>query len=148
MLPREAIHLPFEAGPYRMTMGLVTVPEPAWFEIDEHYPDEMAERRRLLAERHAEVFGTMPGSQAACEEALAAVVAHLPAHHPGMFSRDGLTLTNHATSEAWDLAGPPCDPLELAGRLVQEDLCLIQLTPDGPVFTAAVLCFPRPLALA
>ncbi|MBN8898828.1 MAG: DUF3445 domain-containing protein, partial [Rhodospirillales bacterium] len=36
----------------------------------------------------------------------------------------------------------PCDPLELAGRLVQEDLCVIQHGPAGPRFTAAVLCFP------
>ena len=33
-------------------------------------------------------------------------------------------------------------PLELAGRLVQEDLCLIEASPDGPRLTAAVLCFP------
>lgn len=42
----------------------------------------------------------------------------------------------------WDLAEPPFDPLELAGRLVQEDLCIVQGSPDGPRFTAGVLCFP------
>ena len=56
----EAIHLPFESGPYRMAMGLTTVPESAWFEIDACYADEMAERRRLLAERHDDVFGALP----------------------------------------------------------------------------------------
>ena len=47
------------------------------------------------------------------------------------------------TDETWNLAAPPCHPLELAGRLVQEDLCIIQTGDDGPPrFTAAVLCFP------
>jgi hypothetical protein len=32
--------------------------------------------------------------------------------------------------------------LELAGRLVQEDLCLIHNCDRGPVLTAATLCFP------
>ena len=40
-LPPETIHLPFEAGPYRMAMGLVTVPEPQWFEIDERYLEDI-----------------------------------------------------------------------------------------------------------
>lgn len=141
-LPPEATYLPFEAGPYRMAMGLVTVPEPTWFEIDEHYPEEMAERRRLLAERHDEVFGTLDGSDAARQETLDELATHLPAHHPGWFSRSGTTLENHLTGETWELGNPPCDPLELAARLVQEDLCIVQPGPDGPIFTAGVVCFP------
>ena len=40
--PPEAIHLPFEPGPYRMAMSLVTVPAAEWFELDERYVDDMA----------------------------------------------------------------------------------------------------------
>lgn len=141
-LPDEAIHLSFEPGPYRMAMGLVTVPEAAWFEIDANYLAEMAERRDLLATRHAEVFGALPESEAARHETLAMVAAHLPRAHPGWFEREGDRLINCLTDETWDLAAPPCDPLELAGRLVQEDLCVIQHGPEGPRFTAAILCFP------
>ena len=43
-----------------MAMALTTVPESAWFEIDARYADEMAERRRLLAEQHEDVFGALP----------------------------------------------------------------------------------------
>ena len=43
-LPPEAVYLPFESGPYRMAMALVTVPDNAWFEIDTCYPIEMMER--------------------------------------------------------------------------------------------------------
>lgn len=138
----EAIYLPFESGPYRMSMSLTTVPESAWFEIDERYDDEMAERRRLLAERHGDVFGALPASDAARAETLREIAANLPAHFPHWFRRDGDTLHNALTGETWDLGAPPCDPLELAGRLVQEDLCIIQNSDEGPRFTAAILCFP------
>jgi len=141
-LPPETVHRPFEPGPYRMALGLTTVPDSQWFEIDRLYPDEMHQRRRLLAERHADVFAATSGSEAARREALAAIVANLTIHHQAWFVRAGDSLHNHLTGEAWHLPDPGCDPLECAGRLVQEDLCLIQTTDTGPLFTAGVLCFP------
>lgn len=137
-LPVEAVYLPFEAGPYRMAMGLTTVAESVWFELDDRYLPEMAEKHRLIAERHGEVFAALPISDAAREEVLAAVVANLTAHFPQWFMRDGDALHNRLTGECWNLAAPPRDPLELAGLLVQDDLCIIQ----DAVFTAASLCFP------
>lgn len=139
-LPPETIHLPFEAGPYRMAMGLVSVAEPGWFEIDARYPAEIAERRRLLAERHDEVFGAEPTSDGARGEALAMIVEHLTRVHPAWFTFDGTTLRNRLTGECRDIATQ--DPLEFAGCLVQEDLCLVEASPEGPRLTAAILCFP------
>jgi hypothetical protein len=121
-------------------MDLVSVAEADWFEFDRLYHAEMAEKRRLLATAHTEVFAAVPESQAAREEALEVVVAALTARFPDWFSRDGGVVRNHLTKEVWDQAA--VDPLELAGRLVQEDLCLIQNAAEGPVFTAATLCFP------
>lgn len=139
-LPDQAVHLPFGRGPYRMAMDLVAVAEADWFELDQLYLAEMAERRRLLATAHGEVFAALPVSDAAREEALDLVVTALTTHHPDWFSREGVVLRNHLIGESWGRGA--IDPLELAGRLVQEDLCLIQNSEDGPAFTAAVLCFP------
>lgn len=139
-LPEQAVHRPFEPGPYRMAMDLVSVPEAVWFEIDRLYPVEMAEKRRLLACSRDAVFAVMPGSDAARAEALETVVAALTSHHPEWFSRDGVVVRNGLTGETWEVGS--IDPLDLAGRLVQEDLCLVQNSQDGPVFTAACLCFP------
>jgi hypothetical protein len=140
-LPQQVVHLPFEPGPYRMAMDLITTPESAWFEFDDRYPAEMAEKRRLLATAPGDVFAVTPESDAARDEALGLIVAALTTHHPDWFSRDGTAaLRNHLTGETWDTRS--CDPLELAGRLVQEDLCLIQNAEAGPMFTAASLCFP------
>jgi hypothetical protein len=123
-----------------MAMDLVSVPEAEWFEFDHLYPTEMAERRRLLATAHAEVFAATPASDAARLEALELITAALTRHHPDWFTQDRADLRNHLTGEAWQPGS--LDPLECAGRLVQEDLCLIQNTDEGTVFTAAVLCFP------
>lgn len=139
-LPAETVHLPFEPGPYRMGMDLVAIPEAAWFELDQRYPQDMAERRRLLAQAHADVFAALPASGPARAEALEVVLAALTAHHPDWFSRDGNAVRNHLTGETFDTGA--INPLELAGRLVQEDLCLIETISEGPIFTAAVLCFP------
>ncbi|HEX2942079.1 MAG TPA: DUF3445 domain-containing protein [Rhodopila sp.] len=147
-LPEQVVHLPFGSGPYRMAMDLVTVPEAAWFEIDRQYQAELAEKRRLLESRRDDVFAVTPGSEAARAETLAMVATALATHHPDWFSRDGRRLRNRLTGEAWDTEAPPCDPLELAGRLVQEDLCLIQNTAKGPMLAAAVLCFPSRWRLA
>ncbi len=139
-LPPETVHLPFESGPYRMAMGLVAAPEAAWFEIDARYPAEMAERRRLLAFRRAEVSGGGPDPAAARTEARDMVLDNLTRTHSGWFARSGEIIVNRLTGERLTIAA--YDPLELAGRLVQEDLCLIEASPEGPRLTAAVLCFP------
>lgn len=141
-LPAEALYLPFEAGPHRMTLGLVARPLDGLIELDERYPAEMAERRTLLDSRRAEVFAATAGSEAARQETLDRIAALLPLRHSRRFGRDGDMLHNRMTGERWDLAHPPCDPLELAGRLVQEDLCLIGVEDGVPVLRAAVLCAP------
>ena len=141
-LPPETVHLSFETGPYRMAMGLITVPQSDWMELDASYREDMAERRRLLAERHDDVFGVLPEAEDASREALERLVAYLTTWFPDWFGLDGSTVVNRLTDETWNFAAPPCHPLELAARLVQEDLCIIQSDVDAPRFTAAVLCFP------
>ena len=141
-LPPETVHIAFETGPYRMQMGLVTQDPRDLIEIDERYPAELAERRRLLAERRHDVFAAEPGSEAACAEVLERLAAVLPDRYPDWFVREGDALHNRLTGEFWDLSAPPLHPLQVAARLVQEDLCILQPGPDGPVLTAAALCFP------
>jgi hypothetical protein len=108
----------------------------------------MAERRALLHARHAEVFAAVPGSEPARAETLAALTDLLPRRYPEWFVRAGATLHNALTGEAWDVTEPGIDPLELAGRLVQEDLCLIDPSGPAPVLVAAILCAPSRWRLA
>ncbi len=50
----------------------------------------------------------------------------------------------------WDLADATLHPLDLAGRLVQEDLCLMQVEPDAGHYrlVGASVCFPTRWCLA
>jgi hypothetical protein len=94
-----------------------------WLVADGKAQDELALKRRLLAERHGEVFAAEAGSEPAGREALDLVLDHLgDPGDPG--DRDGI------------------HPLDDAGRRVQEDLCLLRPEGSGWILAAASLCFP------
>jgi dimethylamine monooxygenase subunit A len=139
MLPPETIRLPFEDGQFRMAMALTAAPADEMIELDALYPAEMVERARLLDTRRDEVFAALPGSEAASAEVLARLGELLPRRFPDVFAAEPGAIVNRVTGERWSLRDPPLHPLEVAGRLVQEDLCLLA---EGPVLDAAVLCFP------
>ena len=139
MLPPPVLHLPYGPGPFRMAMGLVAIPPSAWIEIDDQYGPQLAERRRLLAARPAEVVAALPGTEAVQAELRDSLVAHLCGQYPDWFRRDGGRLHNRLTGEALD---PAAEPLPLVGRLVQEDFCLLREEEGGLRLIGAVLCFP------
>ncbi len=141
--PPQAVHLSFEPGPYRMAMGLIALPETELIELDDRYGEEMPQRRALLADRPQDVFAAVPGSEAARQETLDRLAAYLPARFPAWFAREGARLHNRLTGETWDLADLPADPLIVAARLVQEDLCIVEADAAGAILlTAGVVCFP------
>ncbi len=116
-------------------MGLRTIPEADWLVPDERRPAELAEKARLLAERHDDVFAALPGTEAAGAEVLALVTGWLADHRPDL-----------APTSA---SGPQdAHPLEQAGRLVQEDLCVMDRRGDDVCLVAASLCFPSHWRLA
>ena len=144
-LPPETVRLPFEDGPFRMAMGLTSASPDELIELDALYPAQIRERARLLDTRREEVFAALPGSEAASAQVLLRLGELLPRRFPGVFAPDGGAIVNLLTGEKWCLRNPRLHPLEVAGRLVQEDLCLLA---DGPVLDAAVLCFPSRWRLA
>ena len=138
MLPAEPLYLPFEAGPYRVSMGLVARDPDEAISIDERYPEEMAQRRALVARWGDEVIAAAPGAEPASAELLERLAELLPRRFPEWFARDGDVLHNRLTGERWDLSR---HPLRTAAHLVQEDLCLLELRDGGPVLVAGILCF-------
>ena len=122
----DEISLPVDGPPW-LAMGLTRCPEERWLWPDEHRADELAEKERLLAERHDEVFAAVPGTEEAGAEVLGLVEQWLTAH-------------DVPRSEQPTLA--EAHPLEIAGRLVQEDLCLVVEHDGVPHLDAGSLCFP------
>jgi dimethylamine monooxygenase subunit A len=145
-----APYLPFDGGRFRLMMGLMPLPTAEWIECDSNLVQDLAAKRNLLETRHAEVFAALPEAEAPAAELLCLLVDHLLLHQGGLFSHQGDQLFNAATGERWDLARSALHPLDLAGRLVQEDLCLMQRDGAGETYrlTGASLCSPARWRLA
>ena len=119
-----------------------TIPLTDWLHQDSAYAAQLAEKRRLIAERPAAVMALLPRAEAAAEE-LAEMVAEAALKLPG-FAGDAGTITC-PDGRVVDLTLPPL--LRIAG-LVQEDMCLLQIEDGEAVLTGALLCFPAAWTLA
>lgn len=119
--------LPLEPGPPWLGMGTRGLDPTEWLLVDDDRDRDLALKATLLAERHEEVFAALdtPIVAAASREVLAAVTA-----------------ATHAQADV------TLHPLDAAGRLVQEDLCLLVLRDGAPHLDAASLCFPSYWRLA
>jgi hypothetical protein len=138
---------PYDKGRFQLTLGIRTIPASEWIEGDRHYPAHMAEKTRLLAERPAEVFAALPESRPAQAECLSKLLSHLEEHHPGLVRQVEHRLET-ADGRVLDRESDSLAPLDLAGRLVQEDLCLMALAGGTYRLIAASLCFPARWRLA
>ena len=134
----------FEGGRYRLAMGLTTQLEAEWLAPDASLCDILTEKRELLTIRHECVFCALPEASAASAELLRLLAVHLARRFPSVYGSDGgHGLANRASGETWDIEMPPLHPLDVAGRLVAEDLCLLQAGDEGYRLIAASLCFPN-----
>ena len=127
--------LTLRPGPPWLAMGVRPLDLDDWLVLDDNYDEELALKRRLLAERPADVFAALPGTGAAGAEVLELVQAWLAAH-------DVAGRTGTAAGPSSSPPGTRLHPLDHAGRLVQEDLCLMVPTRGAYRLEAASLCFP------
>lgn len=149
-LPQPKDYVAYEPGPHRLAMGLKPLDLAEWIEIDCHLPADLAEKRRLLTHQHEDVFAALRQAEAASAETLALLVEHLPERYPQVYQREGDWLINLAAGEQWHLTDPQLHPLELAGRLVQEDFAVMSRDAASGEYrlTAACVCFPSRWKLA
>ncbi|MEI4487173.1 DUF3445 domain-containing protein [Frigidibacter sp. MR17.14] len=127
----------------RKLPGTIPVGGDDWIQIDDAYAAQMALRDRLIAERPDAVLALAERARPAAEELWDMLLPLLPAlgfqTGPDAVRRpDGVTV--------------PLDrarPLATLGRLVQEDLVLMDEGEAGEhVFAGAVLCFPAGWSLS
>ncbi|HLI23209.1 MAG TPA: DUF3445 domain-containing protein [Stellaceae bacterium] len=129
-------------------MGLTPLEPEEWLAPDASLRETLGMKRDLLATRRDDVFRALPEAELAATELLDLLVSHLTRCFPAFYRRDGGQIVNLASGEAWRIPAPPHHPLDIAGRLVAEDLCLMQESGSGYRLTAASLCFPNRWQLA
>ena len=126
--------IPFDVTP-RNLPGVNPLDLPDWLLVDDAFAGQMALRDNLIATRPADVLRIAEGAGPAVQELLHMVLDQLSSEYrvaPDQVIRP-------------DGANVPIDrakPLHTLGRLVQEDLCVLQKQGEEHVLTAAALCFP------
>lgn len=140
-------HTPYDGSHKPFAIGLGPLDLAAWLEPDEHLHNHLAEKSRLLEQRYDDVVAVEPGTEAAQREVLDLIVAQLEQQFPNRYSVKGKTVTILPDGPAYDLERWDGPWLELAARLVQEDLCIMRSGSDGHRLAAAVVCFPSSWSL-
>lgn len=123
--------MPLDAKGWRLAMGLRPLDLATWFEIDEHYEEELALKAALLKDSFEAVVATNPEGDDASRELLEEVRGFLRSYHPDV--APSVLEGEH--------------PIVEASRLVQEDLCVL-VKEDAWRLRAACVCFPSRWDLA
>lgn len=123
--------------------GILPVVGDDWLRADDAFAGQMAERDARIRDQLALVHGLLPEARPAADELLDRVLQKL-AQTPGY--RLGADVVQRPDGVAVPL--DRAQPLVTAGRLVQEDLCLLEREGDEHLLTGAILCFPASWTLA
>ncbi|KAJ5551657.1 hypothetical protein N7535_000398 [Penicillium sp. DV-2018c] len=131
---------PFRYGPkYFITMGLRSMKWDEWIELDNHYLRYHADKARRIKERGSKCCCTAPEAMDAAIELLEELCTYLPERYPSMFTKTPTGITNHITSETFNITQRPLpeDPMATAARLVQDDLAIMIERADGEYYLLA-----------
>jgi len=123
--------------------GLAPLDPVTWIETDEHFAHQMGYRDHLILQQRDVIFAETEGSEPAQAELLRLLRENLGA-------RDDFDVTEKGVQRPDGVHVVSADePAVLAaGRLVQEDFCVLEKGADEYVLTSAVLCFPSRWSLA
>ncbi|MDG2286886.1 MAG: DUF3445 domain-containing protein [Alphaproteobacteria bacterium] len=148
MIPPRPRYSPYLSGKFRLAMGLMALDLDNWMEPDEHFEAELILKDQLFAKQHGDVVAARAGSEHAQQEVLSLLVDHMARRHPEFIRSDGDTVTVVPTGAAYRLGDWSDLAIDLAGRLAQEDFCLMAPGDRGYTLEAASLCFPSRWRLA
>lgn len=130
---------PFKYGPkYPITMGLRRMPWDEWIELDNQFPYFHAEKSRRIAELGGLIAQTAPEGLNGAYELLEEFSEYLPQRYPSLFVRTPVGLDNLVTGERFNIMERPLkeDPMQMAARLVQDDLVILTEKADGQYYVS------------
>ena len=142
-LGNPPMYLPFLKKAKPPAMGLQPLAIADWIDVDADFIPELERKEQLLANRYKDVFVSLPNTQAAQQEVLDLLTHHLLQHFPAIYQQQEDGILNVKTGRRWHFLDFEQAPLDLAGRLVQEDLSLMMPGEQGYYLAAASVCFPQ-----
>ncbi|PUU79948.1 hypothetical protein B9Z19DRAFT_977084 [Tuber borchii] len=125
---------PFRYGAkYNITMGLRKMPFEEWIELDNQFPTYHSTKISRILSRGAQASTTNPVAYDAAIELLEHLIDYLPARYPSLFTR------TETGSETFDITATPLceDPMQMAARMVQDDLAIMIEGKDGQYYLQA-----------
>lgn len=132
---------PFRHGPkYFVTMGLRSLPSwSEWIELDNHYPRFHTDKARRITERGNKCCKTAPEAYDGAVELLEEFVKYLPARYPTLYRKTEVGIDNLWSGESFNVVERPLkeDPMQMAARMVQDDLAIMFEKPDGQYYLLA-----------
>jgi len=121
----------------RKLPGVQPLGDAGWLVVDDAFAGQMRLRDDLIGALQADVYAQEPSAEAAAQECLDLVLEACSANSTydvgprRVYRPDGVKVVVHRER-----------PLLTIGRLIQEDICILQKRGDEHVLTGAILCFP------
>ncbi|KAK9247001.1 hypothetical protein V1506DRAFT_533241 [Lipomyces tetrasporus] len=123
---------------YHVTMGIRNMNWQEWIELDNEFLKYHKRKCERLAERREKLVMTAPEAYDAAMELLEEFREWLPARYPTLFKRTDVGIDNLVTGESFNIAERPLkdnvDPMEIAAKLVQDDLAIMMPGEDGQYY--------------
>jgi hypothetical protein len=133
--------IPYDVSTEPRLPGIQPLALADWLMVDDAFAGQMARREDLISTKPEAVVALSESARPAAEELLAYVLTHLG---PG-YAQSGQHVTR---PDGVTVKIDRANPMHTLGRLVQEDLCILEKQGSEQVLTAATLCFPASWMLA
>lgn len=141
-------HTPYDGSSKPFTLALNSLNLADWIEVDDLLGEHLRQKDELFTAKHDIVFQAAGDTLEAQGEVLHLLMDYLPERYPQLYARSGDTITVEPLARTYDPADFADRPLELAARLVQDDLVLMRKQDGEHKLVAAALCFPSSWSLA
>lgn len=134
---------PFRYGPnYAVNLGIRNMRMEDWIELDNEFFKFHDAKLERIQERGERLCRTAPEARPAALELVEELAAYLPERYPTVFESlaDGRRgMRNVHTDEVFDLDEGPRkeDPMQMAARMVQDDIAVMVEKEDGQYYLLA-----------
>ncbi|KAF1816203.1 hypothetical protein P152DRAFT_504931 [Eremomyces bilateralis CBS 781.70] len=124
---------------YFVTMGLRSMQWDEWIELDNHYMTYHDRKAERMKERGDKCCRTAPEAFDGAVELVEEFCDYLPQRYPNLYRKTEVGMDNLVTGETFNIVERPLaeDPMQMAGRMVQDDLAIMMERPDGQYYLVA-----------